>query len=84
MKITVEPLDKIIRLTGAEDSSGLRMALTHLLVSVWDQGYNEGFSDAKEMVKREEENSILANTTGKKTGSIKKVIEGSKNFEAQN
>jgi MoxR-like ATPase len=31
----------------------------------------------------EEEHSILANTTGKKTGSIKKVIDGSKILEAQ-
>ena len=59
MKITAEELDKIIRLTGAEDSSGLRMALAYRLVSIWDQGYNEGFSDAKEAAKQEEENSIL-------------------------
>lgn len=31
----------------------------------------------------EEEHSILANTTGKKAGSIKKVIEGSRILEAQ-
>lgn len=31
----------------------------------------------------EEEHSILANTTGKKTGTIKKVIDGSKILEAQ-
>jgi MoxR-like ATPase len=31
----------------------------------------------------EEEHSILANTTGKKSGSIKKVIDGSKILEAQ-
>lgn len=59
MKITAEELDKIIRLTGAEDSSGLRTALAYRLVSIWDQGYNEGFSDAREMVEREERNSIL-------------------------
>lgn len=32
----------------------------------------------------EEEHSILANTTGKKIGAIKKVIDGSKILEAQN
>lgn len=53
MKITPENLDKIIRLTGTEDSSGLRMALAHALIEIWDKGYNEGFSDAKETVKSE-------------------------------
>lgn len=56
MKITVDPLDKIIRLTGAEDSSGLRMALAYELVKIWDQGYNEGFSDAVNTPQPDSEN----------------------------
>lgn len=46
MKIKAEDLDKVIRLTGAEDSSGLRMALAFLLISIWDRGYTEGQNDA--------------------------------------
>jgi hypothetical protein len=53
MEATQEDLDKIIRLTGAEDSSGLRMALAYALISIWDKGYNEGYSDAMDFVKPE-------------------------------
>lgn len=53
MKATQEDLEKIMRLTGAEDSSGLRMALAYALISIWDKGYNEGYSDAVEFVKPE-------------------------------
>jgi hypothetical protein len=53
MKIVAEDLDKVIRLTGAEDSSGLRMALAHVLVSMWDKGYTDGWADAKDSVAAE-------------------------------
>lgn len=52
-KIVAEDLEKIIRLTGAEDSSGLRMALANGLLDIWDQAYAEGFQDAQGMVKAE-------------------------------
>jgi hypothetical protein len=50
MKIVAEDLDKVIRLTGTEDSSGLREALAYVLVRVWDRGYNDGWTDAKDDV----------------------------------
>ena len=48
-KLTAEDLEKIIHLTGAEDSSGLRMALANVLLDLWDQGYSDGFKDATSM-----------------------------------
>lgn len=50
MKITAKDLDKIIRLTGVEDSSGLRMALAHNLISIWDSGYTSGQNDAMDQL----------------------------------
>ena len=51
MKVTQEDLEKIIRLTGTEDSSGLRMALAHVLIEVWDRGYGMGHDDATDLVR---------------------------------
>src|SRR6267142_1303879 len=42
MKIEVEDLDKIISVTGAEDSSGLRMVLARYLINIYDCGMDEG------------------------------------------
>lgn len=42
MKIEVEDLDKIISVTGAEDSSGLRMVLARYLINIYDRGMDEG------------------------------------------
>jgi hypothetical protein len=50
MKINVEDLDAIIRLTGVEDSFGLRMALAHNLFGIWDRGYEQGQSDSMSRV----------------------------------
>lgn len=50
MKLTVDDLEKVLRLTGAEDSSGLRMALAKQLSSIWDQGYTQGQNDAMDQV----------------------------------
>lgn len=50
MKINVEDLDKIIRLSGCEDSSGLRMALAHTLIEIWDRGYEHGQNDAMDQL----------------------------------
>lgn len=55
MKIEQPDLEKIIRLTGAEDSSGLRMALAHHLIDIYDRGYAEAVADQE----RREENSHL-------------------------
>ena len=58
--IMAEDLEKVIRLTGAEDSSGLRMALANALLDLWDRGYSDGFTDAtgmyEAMTKKEEPN----------------------------
>lgn len=43
-----EALDRIIRYTGAEDSSGLRTALTNVLHDIWRQGYDDGYRDAEQ------------------------------------
>lgn len=51
MKITAEDLDKIIRLTGTEDSSGLRMALANHMISIWDRGYENGQNDAMDQLR---------------------------------
>lgn len=55
MKITAADLDKIVRLTGAEDSSGLRMALANHLIGIYDRGYAEAVEDQE----RREANSHL-------------------------
>lgn len=51
MKLTVDDLEKVIRLTGAEDSSGLRMALAHVLIGFWDRGYEHGQNDAMDQLR---------------------------------
>ena len=52
MRLTVDDLNKIIRLTGAEDSSGLRNALTNHLISIYERGYDQALKD-REYVERE-------------------------------
>lgn len=47
MSEDVNAVVRIIRLTGAEDSSGLQRAIAKILVKVYDQGYEEGWRDAE-------------------------------------
>lgn len=45
MAVDIVDIEKIIRLTGAEDSSGLRMALGRVLVSTYHMGYDRACVD---------------------------------------